>query len=140
MGWRVVALMVFLTWSWALIACSAHCFLGTSHLGTSQAGAGCHTAKSPPPGHGSPADKEHPSDSTPLCSSLKQMFSAESSVEVYPPAGYVVFDLTAISTVGPAKSLSANIQKRQAVRPEFVFTPEVYLGPAIHSLAPPLLS
>ena len=50
---RVIASLILVLWSSALVACSAHCYLGTSHLGTAQVQHSCHLPKNTqPPCHG----------------------------------------------------------------------------------------
>jgi len=135
--WRALALMVLVMWSSALVACSAHCFLGTSHFGTAQAEEGCHAAKpSPPPCHGGPSDKK--GESGALCASLKQLFSAKTSVEAVPPPMSVVYFLAGAGT-SAVECSSASSQRRPSTPLDFLFTPEVCPGPANLPHAPPAL-
>lgn len=136
--WRILGLFVLAIWTSALTACSAHCFLGTSHLGTTQAEGGCHTAASSSPSDGDSSDKGQPSESSPLCSSLKQLFSATALVEVPQIDCFILYTISE-NILLLADSSSNAIHVRQAILRDFIFTPEVYLGPALHSHAPPFL-
>ncbi|MCI0349181.1 MAG: hypothetical protein L0Z53_07130 [Acidobacteriales bacterium] len=137
---RVNAFFVLIMWTTALVACSAHCFLGTTHLGEFSEQESCHSQTAPPPCHGGSSDDEGKSDSGALCSSLKQLFAAKVVAEVPQFAGSVLYALSARDVASLADSSSNAMHVRQAIPRDFVFTPEVYLGPALRGLAPPHLS
>jgi hypothetical protein len=67
------------------------------------------------------------------------LFAAKASVEVFPPTGFVDFDPPEFSATSLAESALANVETRQTGPSEFVFTPEVCLGPVGLPHGPPCL-
>lgn len=139
---RKTALLVLVVWTTALAACTAHCFLGTSHLGIVADRQNCHAPHQPPsPCHGGPpGNAGGESDSGALCSTLKQMLVSQEVPAAPLPVLATLYFLTIPDIGGFDDPLSHIVLPRRGSPAEFVVTPEVYLGPALHSLAPPVLS
>ncbi|MCI0746896.1 MAG: hypothetical protein L0Y58_15955 [Verrucomicrobia subdivision 3 bacterium] len=134
---RVTAAVVLVVWTTALAGCSAHCFLGTSHLGLAQERQSCHAAPSPCHG-GSPDDDGQP-DSDTLCATLKHMSVLQQACVAPQPSFFVLY-FFAFDEAVSGESRGDISQIRHGFRAERRPTPEVYLGVALHSLAPPSLS
>ena len=131
---RMVAGLVLFLWTTALVACSAHCFLGTSHLGMAQQASSCHAA--PPPCHGGTPDEQQ-SDSGALCATLKQMSVEQHAADAPQPIIFVLFLLPAEEVV--SGQCAANTpQLRRRYPAEWTAVPEVYLGAVNLPHAPPL--
>jgi hypothetical protein len=136
------AAVTLLVWIGAQALCQAHCLFGACH---GEAGeSSCHeTAASethhadehtPEPGH-----QDRSANAS--CETLKSALSGNAASPLVTPEFSLLYTLapTAIAVdataIEPATSFS-----RQAGRRDWVFTPEVYLGPAFRSHAPPVLS
>jgi hypothetical protein len=132
-----LALVVFVV---AQAMCFVHCNFG-----------GGHGDKAQPSCHGSPQhaashdgdDDSAPSapSSTAACSTLKTMLAGGDAPALTAFQAHTLYLLSPVvlaldaTEVQPKASLSRQVRTR-----EWVFTPEVCLGPAFRSLAPPFLS
>ena len=123
-------------WVAAFSLCHAHCALGKNAPmqmpGANQASSGCH-------GNGCPA-KNNDGTGT-FCFTVKSLSTDTGSVTLHPPeaTAYLqaaLLSLPELSTLpGPSGFLV-----RQTSPPDWNFTPEVSLGPAFRSHAPPTFS
>ena len=134
-----LGLVVYLA---AQTLCFIHCSFGGGHGDSAPPschGAGvtkaCHGAcpdegDSPSPPHGSP---------TATCFTLMNMLTAGDAPVVVVPEFFVVYFLTpsALALEATATAQGASFS-RQASHRDWALTPEVSLGPAFRSLAPPL--
>lgn len=132
--WRVAALIALIGWITAFAICSAHCALGqTSHLGESG-------SEALPPCHGGPTSKNSDSSSekaTSFCITIKSLFSEATQLVLQPPDALALFQPAFAFLCAPdSAALPAEIS-RPSRPPDFLFTPEVYLGPAFRIHAPP---
>ena len=132
---RVIAGALLVLWTMALVACSAHCFLGTSHLGMAQQAPSCHAA--PLPCHGGTPNEEQ-SDSGALCATLKQM-SIEQHAAGAPQLSIFVLYFLAAEEVASGHSPANASELRQHFPAKWTITPEVYLGVTNLPHGPPLI-
>ena len=137
--WRVGAFVALIGWITAFGICSAHCALGTaSHIG------GTHEMELPPC-HGGPASSgsDAGSDPTPassFCFTIKSLSFHVDSVLVNAPNAPALIEPALAALHAAGSDLVASAQFLRQSRPlDFVFTPEVSLGPAFRSHAPPVL-
>ena len=130
------ALVVFVV---AQALCFVHCNFG-----------GGHGDKAQPSCHGSPQhaashdgdDDSAPSTPTPTtaCSTLKTMLAGGDSSVVTAFQAHTLYLLPSIVSVLDAPETRPQAAfGRQARTREWIFTPEVCLGPAFRSLAPPFI-
>jgi hypothetical protein len=122
----------------AEVMCFVHCHFGGGRSDSPEPT--CHHAAAEQSNHDEDAPTQSPSGMSP-CSTLQNLFASNSTLTLSVPdfpALYVLaplapsLDTTAIEASAP--------NSRPAQMRKWAVTPEVYLGPAIHSLAPPLLS
>jgi hypothetical protein len=135
---RSIAAVTLLFWIGAVTLCSAHCALGVGH-GDSDDDS-CHGSAVSQPhqdDHDSPTPAHHDSSAA-TCLALKSALSNGNA-----PA-YIYPDFSMLQTLAPlvialdsTTTEPATLFFRQARPGEWVFTPEVFLGPAFRSLAPP---
>jgi len=130
---RFVAAGMLLVWIAAVTACSTECLGEDSHSDSAQMG---QTASNQP--HDS---NKQDSDDDSLCISLHSLCPTSPSLVLVKPDFGLAFTLDFIST---AQSITLTQPEtpvsRQPPDDNRVFTPEVCLGPAFHSLAPPVLA
>ena len=141
---RLTAGAALVAWILASVFCSAECFKPAAHCDPAdypQAKASHHGSA---PHHAHDADTEHHPPAKPescdnsFCDSLKS--TAQNSAHVLPikPVLPLAYFLACL----PLRDLAAYPQGsshfREAPGRKWVFTPEVSLGPAFRSLAPPL--
>jgi hypothetical protein len=133
---RSLAILTLAVFVAAEVMCFVHCHFGGGHGNAAEAS--CHGATSSEPGH----DEDGPIPSaTASCFTLQNLLTTSGALTL------VVPEFPSLYTVAPvalaldttATELTASVS-RPAWPRNWVFTPEVYLGPALHSLAPPLLS
>ena len=134
---RVIAFTVFVLWSSALVACSAHCFLGTSHLGLSQERPSCHAT--PPPCHGGSPDHSWQAESGALCTTLKQMSVEHGAIET-PTLNVFVLYLLPFNEADGGGRIVQSLELRQRFPVEWLVTPEVYPGVIHLPHGPPVLT
>jgi hypothetical protein len=146
---RAFAAATLVVWLAALVCCSAQCLLGSSHCSPGQQPEQAdshheHDAQAVASHHDHdqvPESDKHGDCPTTVCDSLKNF--------VYSPGNGFLFkpDFPHAYTLDSA-SLSQALAIRQPVaailrpawRRDWVFTPEVSLGPAFRSHAPPSVS
>lgn len=139
---RSLAAATLLVWITAQAMCTAHCSLGVGHGDSSQPS--CHGAAASTTHHeddhsGAPSD--HGSQTAYTCKVLKSALLMGSAPVLVEPELHLLYLLSPLVTLLNATRDEPQASPfRQAWRRDWVFTPEVYLGPALRSLAPPLLS
>lgn len=135
---RLYATVSLFVWLVAVTFCSAECFIGDSHC---QA---CHDERTASSHHESdqtPGSDKHEGRNDSFCESLKSVAQpAHSSVLSKPDFGLVFIQ----KFVTPSQALIIAEFKslifRQPSDRDWLLTPELCLGPAFRSLAPPVLS
>jgi hypothetical protein len=131
----VLALIVFVA---AQTMCFIHCHFGGGH-GNSDAEPSCHgsaQAQSHHDGHNAPA----PAPTT-SCATLKTMLAGGEAPTLGAPQLHTLYLLAPMALALDATEVRPKTSfSRQARTRDWVFTPEVCLGPAIHSLAPPFVA
>lgn len=134
-----MAAVVLVCWSVALAICWHHCATGACS-GNSKVAAkaqpSCHSV----PDNSDPG-KSNPNDAGSACFAKKPFSGEKLIVNAAAPSlhlGYLSAALNLVAFELPRASQSFHL--RQATPRDWVFTPEVSLGPAFHSLAPPALS
>ncbi len=139
---RVCATTTLVVWLAALVFCSSECFEGNSH---------CQPSNHDDHDHGQVADSHHEHDQAPdsdrqdgcpktVCDSLKNCVPPTDSSFVF-KQDFILAYILGSAPFSQALAISkpeASIF-RQTWRRDWVFTPEVYLGPAFRSHAPPVL-
>ena len=141
-GLRPLASAVLLAWLTAMAFCAAHCSLGIGRGDSVQSS--CHgpaaSASHTEADHSS-APRDHRSESSCNCKVLKSALLTGNAPVLVPPDPHLLCLLPPF--VALYDSLPAQPQTsllRQSWRRDWVFTPEVSLGPAFRSLAPPFVS
>jgi hypothetical protein len=135
---RWCGVMTLLVWLGAQTFCQAHCLFDACQ---DEAGeTGVHATAASDLHHGDePAShhKEHGDDAS--CATLKSALSGNTTPSLIAPEFSPIYTLTPIAFTFAATTikLSASIS-RQIDRQNLIFTPEVCLASALHSLAPPL--
>jgi hypothetical protein len=131
----VLALVVFVV---AQAMCFVHCHSGGGH-GNNDAQPSCHgsaQAKATHDNHDEPA----PTAPTATCSTLKTMLAGGDAPTVVAPPPHTLYLLAPMALALDATERQPTVPSlRQAWTRNWVFTPEVCLGPAFRSLAPPCL-
>ena len=128
-----LALVVFVV---AQAMCFVHCNFGVGH--GDKAMPSCHSSPQPTGGH----DDSTPSapSSTATCTTLKTMLAGGDSPTLVAPQLHTLYLLAPILLALDATETQPEASfSRQAKTRDWVFTPLVCLGPALRSLAPPLV-
>ena len=128
------ALLVFIV---AQTLCFIHCNFGGGH-GSSDTQPSCHgsaQAKAAHDDHNAPA----PAPTT-TCSTLKTMLAGADAPTVIGPQLHTLYLLAPVTlSLDATDAEPTSVSSRQARTRDWVFTPEVCLGPAFRSLAPPFV-
>ena len=139
---RSLAASALLVWVAAQVVCSAHCNFGFGHGDSEQAS--CH-GSAPSQAHhddgNSPSPAHKGSSTSSACLTLKSaLFDGKASLLVKPE--FQMLDTLAWFTPAIEATQTELVAHffRQARPRDWVFTPEVCLGPAFRSLAPPFSS
>ena len=139
---RSFAAGALLVWVAAQVFCFAHCNFGVGHGGSEQPS--CH-ASAPSQAHHEDGDSSgpahHDSSASAACSTLKSALMGSGSAALVQPDFHLLYALAPLAltlNVTAAEPTAAIF--RQAKARDWVFTPEVCLGPAHRSHAPPFLS
>ncbi len=128
---RICAGLALVSWLAAWIVCTTECHTeAAEHMDQASAANG--------PSHDSDKN-EHHNDS--FCVSLHSLCPPTHQPVLTKPDFSLAFTLPFLATV-PLDTLAQTETpiSRQSPDRQFVFTPEVCLGPAFHSLAPPVLA
>ena len=141
---RVTAVACIFAWLFASLACSLEAFGGDSHgdaahhAGADHDSAVAHTHAAADHSHDSGGSEQHGDDS--CCSSLKSVQPGGQSSIILKPSFTVAWLHALYSVEAPVlPTPTATIFRQRSAR-DRVFTPEVCLGPAFRSLAPPVSS
>jgi hypothetical protein len=135
---RCFAVGTLLVWLAAQTLCTAHCSLG---VGRGQgAHASCHGPAAPQPDKGSPGPAPEGSSTTAACVTLKTVALSGGVVAWLVPGAHVLYTLAPVAQELVAAPEPDMAFPRQAWRRDWVFTPEVSLGPAFRSHAPPSIA
>lgn len=137
---RSLAALTLVLFVAAQAACFAHCYFCGGH--GSEAGPSCHGVGAAEASHHEPHSPA-PSDpaTSVACVTLKTLVAGGDAYTLVAPVLQPVDFLAPSSLVlnAPEAELDAAF-RRQAKTRDWVFTPEVCLGPAFRSLAPPVVS
>ncbi len=138
---RSIAAVTLLFWIGAVALCSAHCTTGIGH-GSSDEDS-CHGSAISQPhhdDHDSPTPAHHDPSAAP-CLTLKSALPNGNAPSYIHPDFSMLYTLAPlVFALDSATTEPATLCFRQARRGEWVFTPELCLGPAFRSLAPPYSS
>lgn len=128
------ALLVFVA---AQTLCFIHCNFGGGH-GNREAQPSCHGSAQPKADHG---DHDSPAPTpTTTCSTLKTMLAGADAPTVIVPQYHTLYLLAPVFLALDATEAQPKaVFFRQSWTRDWAFTPEVCLGPAFRSLAPPFL-
>ena len=136
---RCFAAVTLLFWIGAQVLCQAHCSPGACHDESGETG--CHEATTPNSHHGDEHTPDHQDRSANAsCETLKSALSDNTSSPLVTPEFSILYTLAPtalaldVTGIKPEALFSRDARLRGRV-----FTPEVYLGPAFRSLAPPVL-
>ncbi|HTV42733.1 MAG TPA: hypothetical protein VMF08_19370 [Candidatus Sulfotelmatobacter sp.] len=130
---RIIAGGTLLIWLSALALCQLHCCGDNDHADAKNFAAQTGT----PDSHN--GSRDHHDDSA--CHTLKSALPFNSPIALVKPIFGLAFNLIFLSPVTSVEiSASKNFISRQPPDSISVFTPEVSLGPAFRSLAPPSLA
>ena len=137
---RTFAAGALLVWVAAQVLCFAHCNFGVGHGDSEEAS--CH-GSAPTPAHHDDGDSSSPthdeSSASAACSTLKTALLDSGATVLVQPNFHLLYTLTPAALALDATAVEPTASfSRQAWRRDWVFTPEVCLGPAFRSLAPPL--
>ncbi len=135
---RVTAVATLFAWLGALALCQTECCSGDEHHSAS---ADHHHADAAPHSHSHDHDQGNAPGSqkeSSFCLSLKSFFHNSSGFSISKPILQPLYELTfALTPSADTAASSILLRFRQAKPADWVFTPEVCLGPAFRSLAPP---
>lgn len=135
---RWCGVLTLLAWLGAQALCQAHCLFGACPDETD--GTSFHATAASSSHHGDePASnhKEHGDDAS--CATLKSALSGNTTPLLIAPELSLIYTLAPIAFTFDATTIKlAASFSRQIDRQNSLFTPEVCLGSALHSLAPPL--
>ena len=132
-GWRICAALLALVWISAFAICSTDCLGG--HFDSDHAARAAQTE----PAHGHSDSDKHREHDDSFCVALHSVFLSSASPTLTKPDFGLAFtqDFAFKIPSIPLHPPEAAISRRPPER-EWVFTPEVCLGPAFRSHAPPL--
>ena len=139
---RYFAAAALLVWVAAQVVCSAHCNFGFGHGDAEQAS--CH-GSAPSQAHhddgNSPGPAHKGSSTSAACLTLKSALFDGKVCELVKPEFQLLYTLAWFAPAVEATQIELVAHFFRQARPrDWVFTPEVYLGPAFRSLAPPFSS
>lgn len=139
---RSFAAVALVIWVSAVALCTAHCtgFLAEGHGEGAQPS--CHVGDHQKATHHDDGDSENPEhcpSSTLGCAALQSASMNGKATTLVQPPTHVLYLLAPVALVLDATpDDTTTLVFRQAPLRDWVFTPEVSLGPAFRSLAPPL--
>ena len=136
---RCFAVVTLLVWIGAQALCQAHCLPGACHDESGMADD--HEAATSNSHHGDEHTPAHQDSSAAAsCETLKSALSGNTSSPLVTPEFSILYTLapTALALDVTGIKPEALISRDARLR-GWVFTPEVCLGPAFRSLAPPVL-
>lgn len=136
---RWLAVLTLLVWTGAQVLCQIHCSSNACHDDPSEAN--CHAQKASDSHHGDENSSDHQDGSADAsCDTLKSALSGNAASPPVTPEFSILYTLapTALTLDATVIEPSACIL-RQADRRDRLLKPEVFLGAAFRSLAPPVL-
>ena len=137
---RSVAAATLCVWLAAQVLCAAHCDFGVCR--GDEEHPSCHGPE-PSQSHrddgDSPAPAHDDSSTTATCLTLKSALVSGVGPTVVPSELHVLYTLAPFALDATA-AVPASLHSRQAKSRDWVFTPELCLGPAFRSHAPPFSS
>jgi len=137
---RSVAAATLCVWLAALVLCTAQCDFGVCH-GDEEHPA-CH-GLAPSQSHhddgDSPAPAHDDSSTTDTCLTLKSALVSDAGPTLVPSELHVLYTLAPL-VFDVTAAEPASLHSRQTKPRDWVFTPEVCLGPALRGHAPPFSS
>ena len=139
---RSLAASALLVWVAAQVVCTAHCNFGFGHGDSEQAS--CH-GSAPSQAHhddgNSPSPAHKGSSTSAACLTLKSALFDGKVCELVKPEFQLLYTLAWFAPAVEATQIELVAHFFRQARPrDWVFTPEVCLGPAFRSLAPPFSS
>ncbi|MEO8427329.1 MAG: hypothetical protein ABI651_09485 [Verrucomicrobiota bacterium] len=136
---RSLAAVTALAWVAALVLCTIYCSFGGGHCDDKQAS--CHASTAAKEHHDGDSSEptHHDSSTTASCLTLNTVLLNGGSPALVQPHLPVLYTLApfALALDATATEPTASFSRQAKLR-DWVFTPEVCLGPAFRSLAPPL--
>lgn len=134
---RLMAVVSLVLWLVASGICSVECEGGFSHCGARSC---CHRQSVGATGQSRGSEPQHSHDSS-FCISIHSLYAPVASLLVARPDALPAFVLNFISTADLAEVVAAKVHaSRQLLPANPLFRPEVSLGAASRSQAPPALS
>ena len=138
---RSLAAATLLVWVVAQACCFAHCTFGVSMVGSGKSS--CHDSAlakgQPDEGGGSCCPKNRDRSTGVVCATMmKSVLAGSGSVELVQPDFHLLYALAPFVLNAMATETST-VFSHQTTSSDWVFTPELSLGPAHHSHAPPFL-
>jgi len=137
---RSFAAVTLLVWVAALVFCAELC--SSSGSAADSESTHCH-AEAADAHHGHDDSSSSPSHHGPCgsasCLTLKQALIITKAASDFRPPLLLIYNLSAFEVTFDAVEAATQHSFRQARPRDWVFTPEVCLGPAFRSLAPPSL-
>lgn len=134
---RFVAAVTILFWVGAVMLCTVQCTQETCENDSCHSSA-VHRSDHDGDEHDSPSPGHHDELPSGTCLTLKSALSVSNAPAYFHPVFSVFYTLAPLAfTFDLQPPDSAALVLRQARLREFVLTPEVCLGPAFRSLAPP---
>lgn len=140
---RCFAAATLLLWIVAQACCFAHCTFGVSLGGSGKSS--CHdsalTKDQPDEGGGSCCPKNRDRSTGVICATMmKAALAGSGSVELVQPDVHLLYALAPfVLALNVTVNEPTTVFFRQATPSDWVFTPELSLGPAHRSHAPPFL-
>ena len=137
---RSFAAGVLLVWVAAQVFCFAHCNFGFGHGDSEEAS--CH-GSTPSPSHHDDGDSSspahHKSSASAACATLKSALVGSTATTLVQPDFQLLYTLAPLTLNAMVAEPTVSYSRQPKAR-DWVITPEVCLGPAFRSLAPPALS
>lgn len=136
---RWLAVLTLLVWTGAQALCQTHC--SSSACSEESGEANCHADKPSDSHHGDenpPGHQDSSADAS--CDTLKSALSSHTASPLVTPEFSILYTLVPTALALDATAIEPSVSLlRQADRRDKVSTPEVFLGAAFRSLAPPVL-
>lgn len=135
---RWFAAVTLLAWIGALALCQTHCL---SDACRDEPGEASSHAQSSPDSHHDSDAPDHHDHADASCATLKSALCSDATSPLIIPELSSLYTLSPTMLALDATAIeSTGAFSRQTDRRDWVFTPEVCLGPAFRSLAPPFSS
>ena len=136
---RWLAVLTLLVWTGAQALCQTHC--SSSACSDESGEANCQADKPSDAHHGdenSPGHQDGTADAS--CDTLKSALSSNAASPLVTPEFSILYTLVPTALAMDATAIEPSVSfLRQADRRNRLLTPEVFLGPAFRSHAPPLV-